>query len=256
MKAWLPVFSLTALIFGCSQTVLRPYQVTKPESTRSEVNPNADASATGTAEGDADAAENGDKTADTPATTPNNSTTPTPAANTPPPANPVPATGSVAVTLSIIPPTPAGPYRNRGHIRSVWITDATNKYIKTIHAFAGQRAVHLKRWQVFTARALDATTGATQTTPAAGIPITATWDLKDKAGAQMLTGNYKLWMEFTESNTPALDAGKTPADPNQVIDNTAGYEYFVVPFSIAPAGSMKTDSSNVVFKDVAVKHVP
>lgn len=254
MKAWLPVFSLTALIFGCSQTVLRPYQVSKPEPT--EVNPSADPTGAATQDSSSDSEEKGEKPEDATTMTPNNSTTPTPTPNTPAPANPVPATGSVAVTLNIIPPTPAGPYRNRGHIRSVWITDANNKYIKTIHAFAGQRAVHLKRWQVFTARALDATTGATQTTPAAGIPVTATWDLKDKAGAQMLTGNYKLWMEFTESNTPALDAGKTPADPNQAIDNAAGYEYFVVPFSVAPTGTMKTDSSNVVFKDVAVKHVP
>lgn len=256
MKAWLPVFSLTALLFACSQPVLRPYQAHRPESTRSEVDPSVDATGTVMPDGSSDTGEAGDKAADKPDASSNNSTTPMASPNTPPPANPVPATGSVAVTLNIIPPTPAGPYRNRGHIRSVWITDANNKYIKTIHAFAGQRAVHLKRWQVFTARTLDATTGATQTTPAAGIPITATWDLKDKAGAQMLTGNYKLWMEFTEANTPALDAGKTPADPNQVIDNTAGYEFFVVPFSVAPTGTMKTDSSNVVFKDLAVKHVP
>ncbi len=255
MKAWLPVFSLTALIFGCSQTVLRPYQVSKPESARTEANPSADASGTPAPETSQDSLESGNKPEET-LNTPNNSTTPTPTPNTPPPANAVPATGSVSVTLNIIPPTPAGPYRNRGHIRSVWVTDANNKYMKTIHAFAGQRAVHLKRWQVFTARQLDATTGATQTTPAAGIPITATWDLKDKAGAQMLTGNYKLWLEFTESNTPALDAGKTPADPNQAIDNTAGYEYFVIPFTVSPTGTMKTDSSNAVFKDVAVKHVP
>jgi hypothetical protein len=254
MKAWLPVFSLTALIFGCSQTVLRPYQVQKPEHT--EANTSPDSTGAVTQDGGSDSSEKGEKPEDATTASPNNSTTPTPTPNTPPPANPVPATGSVAVTLNIIPPTPAGPYRNRGHIRSVWITDANNKYIKTIHAFAGQRAVHLKRWQVFTARALDATTGATQTTPAAGIPITATWDLKDKAGAQMLTGNYKLWMEFTEANTPALDAGKTPADPNQAIDNAAGYEYFALPFSVAPTGTMKTDSSNAVFKDVAVKHVP
>jgi hypothetical protein len=254
MRAWLPVFSLTALIVGCSQNVLRPYQVARPEATRTEAS-SVDAGAA-TQNENSDSLENGDKSADATMMPSTDSTTPAPGTNTPAPANAVPATGSVAVTLNIIPPTPAGPYRNRGHIRSVWITDANNKYIKTIHAFAGQRSVHLKRWQVFTARTLDATTGATQTTAAAGIPITATWDLKDKAGAQMLTGNYKLWMEFTEANTPALDAGKTPADPNQVIDNTAGYEFFVVPFSVAPTGTMKTDSSNVVFKDVAVKHVP
>lgn len=253
MKAWLPVFSLTVLILGCSQTVLRPYHVSKPESTRTDANASADAAGAATQDS-SDSTENGNKSEEV-VTTPN-STPPMASPNTPPPGNPVPATGSVAVTLNIIPPTPAGPYRNRGHIRSVWITDANNKYIKTIHAFAGQRAVHLKRWQVFTARALDATTGATQTTPAAGIPVTATWDLKDKAGAQQMTGNYKLWMEFTESNTPALDAGKMPADPNQAIDNTAGYEYFVTPFTVSPTGTMKTDSSNAVFKDVAVKHVP
>jgi hypothetical protein len=256
MRAWLPILGLTTLIFACSQSVLRPYQVLRPDQTRSGDNANAEASGAAKTETAADTVDDGDKPEESMATTPNNSTPTTPVENTPPPANPVPATGSVSVSLNIIPPTPAGPYRNRGHIRSVWITDANNKYIKTIHAFAGQRAVHLKRWQNFTARALDATTGATQTTPAAGIPVTASWDLKDKAGAQMLTGNYKLWMEFTESNTPALDAGKTPADPNQAIDNTNGYEYFALPFTVSPAGTMKTDASNPVFKDIAVKHVP
>ncbi|WP_141732983.1 DUF2271 domain-containing protein [Oligoflexus tunisiensis] len=255
MKAWLPMFGLTVLICGCSQSVLRPYQIARPDPDRTEASPNTDIAGSAANEGNSGITGSSEKTDATIPATGNDSTSTTPVTNTPP-AAPVPATGSVSVTVNIIPPTPAGPYRNRGHIRSVWITDANNQYIKTIHAFAGQRAVHLKRWQVFTARTLDATSGATQTTPAAGIPVTATWDLKDKAGAQMMTGDYKIWMEFTEANTPALDAGKAPADVNQVIDNTNGYESFVVPFTVSPAGTTKTDSSNAVFKDVAVKHVP
>jgi len=254
MKAWLKLCSVSVLVFGCSQSVIRPYQVTRPDSKRTEVNPSADIGSTPATDASADATESG-STTDENSTPPSNSTPTPPAANTPAVA-PVPATGSVTVSLNMIPPVDAGRYRGAGHIRSVWITDATNKYIKTIHAFAGQRAVHLKRWQVFTNRTLDATTGATQTTPAAGIPITATWDLKDKAAAVMMTGNYKLWLEFSESNTPALDANKTPADPMQVIDSTPGYEYMVVPFTVSPTGSTKTDTSNAVFKDVAVKHVP
>jgi hypothetical protein len=254
MKAWLPLFSLFLLIGGCSQYTPRA-QIARPDSARTDSKSNTDVADPDTKEGNSDNADSQVKPEDPNPITGNDSTSMTPPTNTPP-ATPVPATGSVSVTLNIIPPTPAGPYRNRGHIRSVWITNSSNQYIKTIHAFAGQRAVHLKRWQSFTNRQLDATTGATQTTPGAGIPITATWDLKDKAGAQMMTGDYKLWMEFTEANTPALDAGKTPADGNQAIDNVNGYRSFVIPFTVSPAGSMKTDSSNVVFKDVAVKHVP
>ncbi|HYX36445.1 MAG TPA: hypothetical protein VE954_25340 [Oligoflexus sp.] len=251
MRAWLPLFGLSVLLIGCSQSVLRPYQVQKPGVTRTDTS--AEAPSSVPADASSEVLDNGAKADD--AASSDNSTPAAPGANTPP-ANAVPATGSVAVNVNIIPPTPAGPYRNRGHIRSLWITDANNKYLKTIHALAGQRSVHLKRWQVFTNRTLDATTGATQVTPAAGIPVTATWDLKDKAGATMLTGNYKLWLEFTEANTPTLDAGKTPGDPAQAIDATNGYEYLVVPFSVSPAGTTKTDSSNAVFKDVAVKHVP
>lgn len=254
MNVWLKLCSVLVLIFGCSQSAIRPYQLTRPDSETVKANAADDDRATPTSEEADDASESGSMAEENPSD-PSNSTPTSPAGNTPAMA-PVPATGSVMLSLSIIPPVPAGPYRNRGHIRSVWITDATNKYIKTIHAFAGQRAVHLKRWQVFTNQTLDATTGATQVTPAAGIPITATWDLKDKAAAVMMTGNYKLWLEFSESNTPALDANKTPADPMQTIDNTAGYEFLVVPFTVSPTGSMQTNTSNAVFKDVAVKHVP
>ncbi len=167
-----------------------------------------------------------------------------------------PATGTVTVSLNIVPPTPAGPYRDRGHIRSIYITDANDKYLKTIQAFAATRAIHLKRWRVLNGNTVDGATGATQITPAAGIPISVTWDLKDKAGLAMPMGSYKLWIEYAETNTPALDAGKKPSELAQVIDGTAGYEFFSVPFSLTAQGQMKTDTTNPVFKDIAVKHVP
>jgi len=56
-------------------------------------------------------------------------------------------------------------------------------------------------------------------------------------------------MEFAEANTPALDPGKTPADPNQEIANTAGYEFLMLPFSVAPTVTMKTDNSHGDVKD-------
>ncbi len=168
----------------------------------------------------------------------------------------VPASGTVSITFNLVPPTPAGPYRNRGHVRSIWLTDANDTYIKTIHAFAGVRAVHLKRWFSFTNNAVDATSGATQTTVAAGMPITSSWDIKDKQGVGLKTGMYKLWMEFTEANTPALDAGKKAGVQAQVIDNTNGYEFFVLPFSVGTQASTKVEPSNPVFKDISIKHTP
>jgi hypothetical protein len=184
---------------------------------------------------------------------------PSPSPTTPPQGGAIPggpATGSVTVTLTLTPPNPAGPYRNRGHVRSLWITDANNTYIKTVHAYAATRAVHLKRWFRFTGSTIDVASGATQTTPAAGVPLSINWDLKDRAGAQAKTGDYKLWLEFTEANTPALDQGKMPGDPMQAIDGVNGYEYHVVPFSVTPQGTTKTDATNPVFKDVSISHKP
>lgn len=168
----------------------------------------------------------------------------------------VTASGTVAILLNLVPPNPAGTYRNRGHIRSIWLTDANNFYLKTIEAYAGVRSVHLKRWQNFTRNAPDGVSGATQTTAAAGMPISATWDLKDKQGVPLKTGTYKLWMEFSETNTPPLDTGKTPSDPMQAIDATAGYEYLVVPFVIGTQASSSSESNNPVFKNVSIRHSP
>lgn len=174
---------------------------------------------------------------------------------TPPAAGAVPATGSVSISLNILPPTPAGPYRNRGHIRAAWITDSSDVYLKTLHAFAGQRALHLKRWFAFTGNAIDGASGPTQTTPAS-IPLSVSWDLKNKAGSAMYTGSYKLWLEYTEANTPALDANKKPTDPTHPIDAVNGYEAFIVNFSVGTEPSTKLESSNPVFKDISIKHAP
>lgn len=189
----------------------------------------------------------------TTASAPQAQTPPQPIASVP---NATQATGMVTINLNLIPPTPAGTYRNRGHIRTLWITDANDAYVKTLQAFAGVRALHLKRWFNFTGNVPDATSGATQTTPAAGLPLTTTWDLKDKSGQVLKLGSYKLWMEFAETNTPVLDQGKKASDFAQAIDATNGYEALVVPFTIGAQASTKSDASNPVFKDVTIQHAP
>ncbi len=252
---------MISLVFGavfssCSQIAMKSgYQVEKPESVstrRSTESLETDQGSTGDLSKDP-SPDPVVKPGDPPIAGPD------PKAPMNPPAvigTPVPATGSLTVSLSVIPPVPAGNYRNRGHVRAVWVTDANDKYLRTIHAFAGVRAANLRRWFSFTNATADGTTGATQITPAAGFPLSTTWDLKDKAGQGMMTGNYKLWLEFDEANTPLLDQGKKASDPLQAIDAVAGYEFMIIPFTLTPQASMKTDASNAVFKDVVIKHNP
>lgn len=234
------------LLEACSSGQGRPRYQAGTNQTKTEAN----TPLSGSEDGDLDTEEAGDDTTSMPPSPAQPPPTPTP-----PPAGAVPATGSVTISLNILPPTPAGPYRNRGHIRAAWVTDSNDVFLRTLHAFAGQRALHLKRWFSFTGNAIDGASGPTQTTPAS-IPLNFNWDLKSKAGTAMYTGTYKLWLEYTEANTPALDAGKKPLEPNQGIDAVNGYEAFIVPFTVGTAASTKMEVTSPVFKDIAIKHAP
>jgi flagellar hook assembly protein FlgD len=101
------------------------------------------------------------------------------------------------VTFTVLTITNHGTYtpRNSGVI---WVTTESGSFVKTLKIWAVARRNYLTKWNSF---ANNNTTGAvTGATLSNHQTHTATWDCKNTAGTQMPDGNYKVWVEFTESN--------------------------------------------------------
>lgn len=171
------------------------------------------------------------------------------------------ATGSLVLSATLVQPVNKGPYGMRTtpvHAHAIWITDANDNYVKTINAQAATRSVHLQRWRSFTGTQPDGVTGATVTTnETTGALNSVVWDLKDKSGVVVPNGNYKMWFEWAEANTTATPLNSNMRSTlNQPLDSLAGYSAYIMPFSVGPQGSSKTDTASPVFSNLKVVHTP
>lgn len=126
-------------------------------------------------------------------------------------------------------------------VYAVWVTDANNKYIKTIGARAATRMRYLDKWLAAAGVAAptqpDGVTGATITYPATPAPIAVTWDMKDKAGAFVPQGNYIINVQMTSSNNTGLS--------------------LTIPVEVGASGFMKTDTTMTTgITTFSAKHTP
>ncbi len=196
-------------------------------------------SATATADGSAQ--ENTTNPTNTDPANPANSmpagTTPTTSAPTAVATGTTPATGTTAISFT--PKTYTGA-NYPAFVYAVWVTDANNKYIKTIRAQAGTRMRYLDKWLTSAGVVLptqpDGVAGATISF-AASAPVAITWDMKDKAGVIVPQGNYNINFQLTSSNNTGLS--------------------LVVPVTINATGIAKTDSTMVGgVTAVSITHTP
>jgi hypothetical protein len=91
---------------------------------------------------------------------------------------------------------PGGKYAP-SNIVAIWITDNSDKFVKTLYVKASQRISHLNKWKsVSASNTVDAATGATR---AGHGTIYATWNGTDVTKKVVVDGTYKVWMEMTDA---------------------------------------------------------
>ncbi|MCU0918310.1 MAG: DUF2271 domain-containing protein, partial [Planctomycetes bacterium] len=102
----------------------------------------------------------------------------------------------LAVTFTTT--SPGGDLRfDPQHVHAVWVESATGTFTKTIGRWGVVEHRHLTQWVAADGTNLDGWTGAT---PKAYQQHTATWNLKDRNGAEVPDGLYYLRFELTNHN--------------------------------------------------------
>lgn len=148
-------------------------------------------------------------------------------------AAPAASAGSLSVRATT---TPAGGNYAPRNVTAVWIEDSTGAFVKTISRWANQRRQHLVAWQTAAGTAdVDAISGATRQDHAA--PLMITWDMKNRTGAEVPDGTYRVRMEVADRNS------------NMATQNNQG----TFTFTKGPAGFTQT-SSNGGFNNVTITY--
>ncbi len=108
------------------------------------------------------------------------------------------AAGDTAMIFTVTTQTYGGQYSPK-HCLAIWITDANDVFKRTLKLAASTYKVHLVKWnQMSGGNVTNAITGSSMTTHTTH---TVYWDGKDKNGTLLPNGNYKVYIEFTESNS-------------------------------------------------------
>jgi MYXO-CTERM domain-containing protein len=146
------------------------------------------------------------------------------------------AAGTLTVTYTT--QSHGGPYAP-AHVVAVWVEDSGGGFVKTIDRWAGVRKQHLVAWtqKAGTADA-DAVSGATLISHTQ--PLTKTWDLTNRQGAEIPDGTYTIRMELADSNA------------TQPLQNAQG----TFTFTKSPAGFNQTGLSNGGFTNVSIVYTP
>lgn len=110
----------------------------------------------------------------------------------------MPGNCSLAVTVTTA--SPGGRYSPR-NIGAIWISDSSDRFIKTLNVWADKRAKYLKKWNEVTTAAkvpasrTDAISGATKTSH--GVR-TGAWNCTNTSAMKVADGDYKVCFELTD----------------------------------------------------------
>lgn len=99
-----------------------------------------------------------------------------------------------------------GKYADK-NVGAIWVTDAQDRFVKTLELWARKRKKHLVKW--LGASGGDVTDAVTGATIRSHREHTATWNCTDVNGSVVPDGVYKVYAEFTEENSASSGkAGK------------------------------------------------
>jgi len=110
--------------------------------------------------------------------------------------DPVP-TATTGLLISATTSSSGGQYTPK-NVVAIWVTDNSDKFVKTLYVKAAQRVSDLTKWKsVSSSNKTDASTGATRDGHGT---IYATWNGTDINKKVVADGTYKIWMEMTENS--------------------------------------------------------
>lgn len=108
------------------------------------------------------------------------------------------AIGDTSMIFTVTTQSYGGTYAPK-HCLAIWVTDNNDIFKKTLKLAALYYKVHLVKWnQMSAGNTTDAITGASMTSHTTH---TVVWNGKDKNGVLQPNGTYKVYIEFTESNS-------------------------------------------------------
>ena len=117
--------------------------------------------------------------------------------NQPPPPPPPPLTGKCNFTFDVTTKSYGGRFRPR-NVGAIYITTASNGFVKSLNVWGGTRLGNLTDWQTLSSgNRTDAVTSATR---ASAGPISGHWDCTNTSGAVVPGGQYKVCCSFQEDD--------------------------------------------------------
>lgn len=123
------------------------------------------------------------------------------------------------------------------NIGAIWITDAQDRFVKTLELWADKRKRHLVKWNAASqGNVVDAVTGATSRMH---VTHTAKWNCTDVNGATVADGVYRVYVEFTEDNS---SSGAPPG------------KWFVAEFTKGPSNQTVTPPDQPYFKGIRLTY--
>lgn len=102
------------------------------------------------------------------------------------------------VTFQVLTVTNHGSYSPR-NIGAIWVTTESGTFVKTLQRWGNNYLQYLTRWHAATSsgNTTGAVTGATLSSHSTH---NLTWNCRNTSNVQVADGNYKIWVEFTETN--------------------------------------------------------
>lgn len=125
--------------------------------------------------------------------------------------------------VSVTTVSPGGKYSPR-NIGAIWVSDASDRFIRTLSVWADRRAKYLKRWNDTTAAAkvpADRTDAISSATKSSHGLRGGTWNCTDLTAAPVPDGTYKICFELTDYDG---------SGPNDCVSFTKS----AAPFSLMP----------------------
>ncbi len=103
------------------------------------------------------------------------------------------------VNFQVLTVTNHGTYTPR-NIGAIWVTTESGTFVKTLQRWGNSYLQFLTKWHSFTAsgNVTGAITGATKSNHTAVHNLN--WNCTNTSNVEVPDGNYKIWVEYTESN--------------------------------------------------------
>jgi flagellar hook assembly protein FlgD len=159
------------------------------------------------------------------------------------------AAGDTILLFTVKTVTYSGTYSPK-HVLAIWITNSSNAFVRSLKVMAATYKSKLYTWNSQSGgNVTNAITGASMTSHQTH---TVAWNGKNSSGSLVADGNYKVWVEFNETNVsgnPSTSVAFTKGSANQHLtpSNTSYFQNEDLQFfGSASSGEMNADLASVL----------